>query len=220
MTTGGSSRQTYPFFKVRTERFKQDQSKYVVRCGIKHCDTPLTNCDLIFTTFNQTGDDRHYHIQCYKDTNNFKRNNWPSSTKQIEKYNELNLEDRYKIQDILFPQIKPYKYQLFALFDSTTTDAYTLNRYGIQNLLRERDIEVFVQNENNKWKPGEFTRNSGYGRLQTFYDHPECKKKHQFLVEGYIRFYICMDGPVVLKHLIQSFSKIYFRCNSKLYNVP
>lgn len=213
-TTEGSP--THPFFQVKTERFKECESKYVVRCGIKHCDMRLMNCDIIFTTFNQTGDDKHYHVECYKHTNNFKRNHWPSSSKQIQDYDKLNLEDQYKIKDILFPKIQPYKYQLFALFDQRTTDAYTLNRYGIQDLLRQRDIEVYIQNHD-KWKAGEFTRNSGYRRLQKFYNHPECQKKHEFLVEGYIRFYIRMDAPTVIQYLIRTFSQIYFR--EKLYNV-
>lgn len=207
--------QKYTFFKVKTERFKESETKYVVRCGIKDCDMPLTKDNLIFTTFNQKGDHKHYHIECYEHTNNFRKNHFPSSTKQITDYDKLNLGDQYKINEVLFPQIQPYKYQLFALFDERTPDAYTLNRYGLQDVLRERDIEVYKQKD--EWKAGEFTRNSAYRRLQEHYNHPECKIKFECLVEGYIKFYIRMSGPAVVHYLILQFSKIYFRKN--LYNV-
>ena len=195
-----------PFFRVKTERFNPDRSDYIVRCSGRNCDNTFYRKDLIFTTYDSNGDDRHYHICCYKSSTNWQIHHYPSSTKQIENYNKLKLIEQEEIQNVFFPLINPQKNQLFAL---GSADPYKLKSGKLRKLLRERDIDVYTQID--IYEAPTWNKMKALKKLKEFYAKKEVKFKLRMLVSGCIRGSFNNNVPLVLIELIEHFTKIYFK---------
>ena len=174
------------FCRVKTERFNENKTQYIVRCGDIECDLPLNGTDLIITTYNDEGNNRHYHIDCYTESLNYVCNEYPNSTKQLQNYDKLMIQDQRAIQQTLFPLIKSNKFQLFTLSDTKfCLDPYVElhSSRQFQNILRERDIEVYTE-YNTKWV---WSWPQAFQKLKEFYSKREVTDKLQILVLGYIK---------------------------------
>jgi len=157
---------------------------------------------------------RYYHIQCYIETNNFKKYHIPTQTKQIEGYSQLKLYQKYIIINNLLPNYisKPLRYQLQF---NPNNDINNLSDQELKIYLQQRDLQCYDTRKT--YEKPIFNRQKSLKALVQFLNSKECVTKHKYLVYGFCNeidkeMLLCI--PIVIHEIVFKYFLFFYEIDT------
>ena len=156
-----------------------------------------------------------YHLDCYKNTGNYKRHHIPSSPKEINGYDVLSKAEQEGIVKSLWPyQVE--KELRSKLNFTQSIDVMTAEELRVE--AEKRGVEQYVKDAD--WSD---YRDEGYliktitERLRNYLNTEECKRVYDLLVVGYCKEIIAetkLNIPSYLqKYIVKFYPPVLYKRN-------